>query len=83
MFRVFMNKEPSDEDAMIVREILAETCKVNEASKGSGLEAIVGMVKNEGKREVYLKLVDSISAGRKLVAGSGMTDAVESGGFEE
>ena len=83
MYRVFMNAEPNHEDASIVREILAEVCKVNEATKGADFGALLEMVRNEGKREVYLKLVDAIGAGGKLVAGSDMTDIVDSGGLDD
>ena len=82
MYRVFMNESPGDEDATIVREILAEICKINDASKMEGFNGLVDIVQREGKRDVYVKIVSAISAGRKVVTGGGWTDIADSGGEE-
>lgn len=79
MYRVFMNKDPSDQDALLVQEIMQEICKVNEPTAATGLDALVAIVKNEGKREVYSRISVAISAGGRLRDSEGWVGTHNSG----
>lgn len=53
-------------DAAVAREVIVAICGVNDRVETTGgIDAVIGMAKREGKREVWLDLMKIIKVGQR------------------
>ncbi len=89
MFRVFYCDDATDEDRQRARQGIEVFCKANREPQAGevsqflndpSISALIGLVRRDGKREVYLAWMNSINQGREVVNDAGLIEVAEGGG---
>lgn len=91
MYRVFFCDDATDEDRQRARHGMEVFCNANREPQAGevtqflsepSVDALVALVRRDGKRQVYLAWQHSIGLGREVVSEAGAKTVAEGGGEE-
>ena len=80
MARVFGVLEPTREDGVRVQFVLQGICKTDDREILEGINGLLQLVQRDSRRNVYLEIMESINAGRRVIDEGGTTTVADSGG---